>query len=380
MGWGLCTIREFAHFSVGDHVVIVIPADHKNETKYSIFQRSQFRHRFVNAVGTLVHEGTTSYRASDSSHRKDAKNHASTHHGIERNQKVHLEIRCSIERYPNRDNYLQDVIPLNELTRQIKQRGGIYLAMLDYSPVVTANKSNVLQLLWTEVPFIQVWTNFRRGDHRPPFLIQHDRGTPEYCREIAFHYNNYKDDNQRLRELLLGLERKKNEALTKSHTAFERQASAKLSATESMVRSFNSAQLKGEMEDDRLPQFAEDADRAYSNALLHHYKNFTTNTPLLGDEILTAIYNRIKSLFPMHFTCLHSMLYGKRSLKPARVTSPNNLRKQFTDFHMAFLIFLFAGDDITETREVQKMGPRVKISVCSNKINCCFDTRPQKFW
>ena len=243
-----------------------------------------------------------------------------------------------IERYPNRDNYLQDVIPLNELTRQIKQRGGIYLAMLDYSPVVTANKSNVLQLLWTEVPFIQVWTNFRRGDHRPPFLIQHDRGTPEYCREIAFHYNNYKDDNQRLRELLLGLERKKNEALTKSHTAFERQASAKLSATESMVRSFNLAQLKGEMEDDRLPQFAEDADRAYSNALLHHYKNFTTNTPLLGDEILTAIYNRIKSLFPMHFTCLHSMLYGKRSLEPARVTSPNNLRKQFMLVHYFFCL------------------------------------------
>jgi len=156
MGWGLCTIQEFAHFSVGDHVVIVIPADHKNETKYSIFQRSQFRHRFVNAVGTLVHEGTTAYRASNSSHRKDAENHASTHHGIERNQKVYREIRCSIERYPNRDNYLQDVIPLNELTRQIKQRGGIYLAMLDYYTVVTANKSNVLQLLWTEVPFIQV--------------------------------------------------------------------------------------------------------------------------------------------------------------------------------------------------------------------------------
>ncbi len=34
---------------------------------------------------------------------------------------------------------------------------------------------------------------------------------------------------------------------------------------------------------------------------------------------------------------------------------------------MAFLIFLFAGDDIMETREVQEMGPRVKISVCSNK-------------
>jgi len=143
---------------------------------------------------------------------------------------------------------------------------------------------------------------------------------------------------------------------------------------------FNSAQLKGEMEDDRLPQFAEDADRAYSNALLHHYKNFTTNTPLLGDEILTAIYNRIKSHFPMHFTCLHLMLYGKRSLEPARVTSPNNLRKQFADFRMAFLIFLFAGDDIMETREVQEMGQRVKISVCSNKINCRFDTRPQKFW
>ena len=284
MGWGLCAIREFAQFSVGDHVIIVIPADHKNDTKYSILQRSQFRNRFVNAVGTLVHEGTTAYRASDSSHRNYAENHVSTHHGIERNQKEFIEIRCSIERYPNRDNYLQDVIPLNELTRQIKQRGGIYLAMLDYSTIVMANKSNVLQLLWTEVPFIQVWTNFRRGDHRPPFLIQHDRGTPEYCREIAFHYNNYKDDNQRLRELLLVLERKKNEALTQSHTAFERQASAKLSATESIVRSFNAAQLKGEMEDDRLPQFAADADRAYYNALLHHYKNFTSNTPLLGDE------------------------------------------------------------------------------------------------
>ncbi len=74
------------------------------------------------------------------------------------------------------------------------------------------------------------------------------------------------------------------------------------------------------MEDDRLPQFAVDADRAYSNALLHHYKNFTTNTPLLGDEVLTAMYNRIKLLFPMHF-----IWYGKQSLEPARVTSPETM-------------------------------------------------------
>ncbi len=103
---------------VGDHVIIVIPADHKNDTKYSILQRSQFRNRFVNVVGTLVHEGTTAYRGSDLSHRKEAENHASTHHGIERNQKEYLDIRCSIEWYPNRDNYLQDVLPLNELTRK----------------------------------------------------------------------------------------------------------------------------------------------------------------------------------------------------------------------------------------------------------------------
>jgi hypothetical protein len=43
MGWGQCTIEEFAHFLVGDQLIVIIPSDNwKKESKYAMAQRQLF--------------------------------------------------------------------------------------------------------------------------------------------------------------------------------------------------------------------------------------------------------------------------------------------------------------------------------------------------
>ena len=105
-------------------------------------QQQNFRDRLIRSVGTLLHN------------RNEAQLHIEKLHGIERNNNLCIEIRCSIDRYPYRDEYVRNVLPQKEISRHIRQNGGVYLALVDY--LGTATLSNVVHIHWSEVPFIQV--------------------------------------------------------------------------------------------------------------------------------------------------------------------------------------------------------------------------------
>ncbi len=102
----------------------------------------------------------------------------------------------------------------------IRQHEGIYVTLLDYPSM---NASNVVHIRWSKVPSIQVWSTYFRGDYRPAIMISSKRGTAEFANKLEENYNLYKDDNQRLSELLLTYEKKKNEQLTQSLRLLERQ-------------------------------------------------------------------------------------------------------------------------------------------------------------
>ena len=165
-------------------VIIIILSDYKTNSKYSISQWAHFWDRAIDVVGSLVHEGNTPCQLSDSLHCTHAEQHVYGNHRIKWNQKEYIKLRCSIVKYPSRDSYLQDIVPMKELLWQLRQREGIYLAMLEYLTIVTANKSNVIHLVWAEVPFVQVWTNFHHGDYQSPFIINSECGTANYTHEI----------------------------------------------------------------------------------------------------------------------------------------------------------------------------------------------------
>jgi hypothetical protein len=124
IGWGQCTIKEFVQFCEGDEVIIIIPADHKNDSKYATSQRKQFRDRVIDAVGQLIHNVHTTYRSTESAHQTRTNDNVSANHGIERNQKEYTKLRCLIEKYPNRESYICDLIHEKEITCQLRQRGG----------------------------------------------------------------------------------------------------------------------------------------------------------------------------------------------------------------------------------------------------------------
>ncbi len=96
-GWGVCTIREFAQFSVGDQFVLIIPADHKNDNKFGIEHRKALRKRVIATVAMCLADNTPSAKAplrktSDSARRQIAQQHLITNHGIERRKSIYIEL------------------------------------------------------------------------------------------------------------------------------------------------------------------------------------------------------------------------------------------------------------------------------------------------
>jgi hypothetical protein len=189
---------------------------------------------------------------------------------------------------------------------------------------------------WTEVPFIQIWSTYFRGDYRPPIVINSERGTAEFGNDFLSTFEQFNDDNLRLTELLLAFERKKNDQLLKTIRLLERDNSTALQATNHLSLDFIHNQMKAEMTNNRLPEFCTYADKIYRDAWIDHYSDFHPNTPLLSNTAIIEIYQRIEVTFPMHHVCMKSMMYGKRSHEPQRANSKYNLEKRNIMVHYFF--------------------------------------------
>jgi hypothetical protein len=215
MEWGRCHLEEFVHFSVGDQFIIIIAADHKNDSKQSILQRKAVRDRIIRSVATVLADDSlpnvsrAPHRLqTDAARKKEAHDHLLRHHGIERNKKVYIELRCCLLRYPHRDDFTNDNIPRRDIEMLFRQNEGVYISLLDY-------ENYEVNIRWNKIPFIQVWQQYSRSDHRPTVAIRSERGSTNYISEVMSIYNNYKDDSTRITELLLAHNEKKNEYLTR---------------------------------------------------------------------------------------------------------------------------------------------------------------------
>ena len=326
--WGRCHLSEFAHFSVRDQFIIIIPSDHKNDTKQSILQRKAIRDRIIQSVATVLADDSLPnvHRAphrplTDAARKKEAHDHILQHHGIHRNKKVYIELRCSLLRYPHRDDFMNNTIPRKDIEMLFRQNEGVYISLLDYA-------NYEVNLRWNEVCFIQVWQLYSRSDHRPPIVIQSERGSTNYISEMTSIYHNYKDDSTRMCELLLAHNEKKNEYLTRQLRHYESSITNLRQQSKHMTNIYNANVLRDEMTDERLPQFTAYADGLYYNAWVHHYSGFQPNTPLLNTATLNDIFKRVESTFPMHLGSLRSMMFGKRSNQPKQANSQYNLNKR----------------------------------------------------
>jgi hypothetical protein len=97
--WGRCTLDEFAEFSVGDHFIIIVPSDHKPDSKHAISQRRSVKERIIAAVvaSSLDDSDATINKAphrrlSDTVRKQNAHDEIKINHGIDRNQKVYFEL------------------------------------------------------------------------------------------------------------------------------------------------------------------------------------------------------------------------------------------------------------------------------------------------
>ncbi len=206
------------------------------------------------------------------------------------------------------------------------------MTLLDY-PLISSDDSNsvstnVFHIRWSEVPFIQIWSQYFRGDYRPPIIITSVRGTAEFANKLLLHFNVFKDYNLHLSELLLAYERKKNDHLARTLRLLERENSNALQTTNNLSEDFINNQMKAEMTDVRLPDFCTYADNIFKEAWISHYNDFNPNTPLLSHSAILEMQQKIEAAFPMHHACLKSMIYGKRSHQASRANSKYNLEKR----------------------------------------------------
>jgi hypothetical protein len=132
---------------------MIIPSNRKNDNKYAIAQRNALRQRVVTTVATTLADNSPAIakaplrKSSDSAQMKIAQQHLLSNHGIERRNSIYIEICCSIHRYPHRDDYVSDILPVSEITLQLRQHEGIYVTLLDYQPISSnSDASNVVHI------------------------------------------------------------------------------------------------------------------------------------------------------------------------------------------------------------------------------------------
>ncbi len=311
MEWGRCHLSEFAHFSAGDQFIIIIPADHKNDSKNSITQRRAIRDRIIESVATGLADDTSPdmYRAphrtlTNAARKKEAHEHLLQHHGIERKKKVYIELRCCLQRYPHRDNFINNSIPRKEIEHLFRQNEGVYVSLLNFNEYV-------VNMRWNDLPFIQVWLPYSRSDHRPLISIQSKRQSKKYLPELMGLYNAYKDDGNRMCELLLTHHEKKSEYHLAQLRDCRKENTRLLQQSEHhVVDVYNANVLHDEMTDHRLPHFVGNVDKMYYDAWVDHYSSFHPNTPLLLNTQMIEIYKTIESTFPCHFRCFGALFFA----------------------------------------------------------------------
>ena len=128
-GRGRYLIDEFVQFSVGDQLIIVIPADHRSDLNYEAHHQHQFCERVVATMSAVLWQNEPSSPPLSDLAKKleNARQHLIDHHGIEQNRKTYIELRYSIKKYPYQDDYLHNFFQPKDVSWHIKQNGAISL-------------------------------------------------------------------------------------------------------------------------------------------------------------------------------------------------------------------------------------------------------------
>ena len=121
---------------------------------------------------------------------------------------------------PNQYDYLNDNISAADVSRHINQDAGIELDLSAYSPA-----SNVL-LKWNELPGVQVWSEYFRGDLRPQVELKRCAHEFLYCDKLTEKLDVVRDDLIQTLELALEFEKCRTRILRRKLTRVGRNFTA----------------------------------------------------------------------------------------------------------------------------------------------------------
>ncbi len=207
-------------------------------------------------------------------------------------------------------------------------------------------------------------------------------------------YNAYKDDGNRMCELLLSHNERKVDYLSGQLRNVQNENSALLCQSKHVTDVYNDNMMQAEMTDEQLPQFAGYVDNIYYNAWVDHYIGFHPNTPLLDNSKLIDVYKLIEGTFPCHYRALRSVMYGKRSNEPKRANTKYNQDKRHVLVHyflclirehdrhqllhwamVATVVLHYRGADNSSFRNHVGRAATIDFKVALEKLDTIFEER-----
>ena len=145
------------------------------------------------------------------------------------------------------------------------------LVVLDY-PAHSRRGVGTIRLAWKEVPYIEVFTSFTRGDDRPVIALTQRNAEHLYAEEVSGILDQVKNDDRQTLELALALEKEKVRIL-KRQLRQAKSAPTNPSPPEDNITQFLIS-IEYEFKGSRLQQFAQEKNLAYKKAWNDHYTGF----------------------------------------------------------------------------------------------------------
>lgn len=115
-------------------------------------------------IQQLRHHSGNRKQSIAAQYKKVAEQHLLNHHGIERNKLIYIELRCSFHAYPHHDEYVNDVLPVNDI---------LLLRHIDRTRGFTLHYLTILQSQ-TPIPILCIFdgTICHTSDSGPHFIVE----------------------------------------------------------------------------------------------------------------------------------------------------------------------------------------------------------------
>ena len=297
-GWRRLWLDEICRITPGSVILLGIPPKRHRQK-----EDNAIHNRVVKRVKECVKCACPESFGFTTPFRDTAKMILLEKNAVTRNGETYLEFPAVIKHYPHREEYISQLLSVEDIERHIKQNGGLNITLLEYQ----SYKSLLVE--WRDVPFIQFWVQRIRGESRPTPLLKERRALHQHAEDLSLIMDQVADDTLAMTELSVALEKARNRINNKT------KSSPITTDYNLMIQTFR-IQILQENEPSKLKSFVHNVNVAYEDAWVQVYSSFNSfGGGLLEGNVAFDINATIQEDFPMTYGTLEAIVFGPRADK-----------------------------------------------------------------